>query len=80
MYMNNINFMKSENEFPIQRVAVPLYYADSVNHCSSCGHTHWHIGRISAECAFCHDAIPLAQATYPSINELAGMDELLTAA
>ncbi len=39
---------------------VPLYHADSVNRCPACGHTHWHIGRSTAECAFCETAIPLA--------------------
>jgi hypothetical protein len=38
----------------------PLYHADTVNHCPGCGHTHWHIGRQSAECAFCETALPLA--------------------
>lgn len=38
----------------------PLYYKDSVNHCPGCGKTHWHIGRVSAECAHCETAIPLA--------------------
>lgn len=39
---------------------VPLYHADTVNHCPACGHTHWHVGRMAAECAFCDTAIPLA--------------------
>ena len=26
-----------------------------------CGRTHWIIGRISAECAFCATALPLAE-------------------
>jgi len=38
----------------------PLYHADSVNHCPACNRTHWHIGRATAECAFCETAIPLA--------------------
>ena len=25
-----------------------------------CGRTHWHIGRIMAECAFCSTALPLS--------------------
>lgn len=37
----------------------PLYHADTVNHCPACGHTHWHIGRSTAECAFCETALPL---------------------
>jgi len=42
---------------------MPLYHGDTVNHCPGCGRTHWHVGRQSAECAFCDTAIPLA-ATY----------------
>ena len=46
------------------RIAVkgfmPLYHGDGVNHCPGCSGTHWHIGRISAECATCRTAIPLA--------------------
>src|SRR3546814_16811688 len=29
------------------------------NHCPGCGHTHWLIGRIMAECAFSQTALPL---------------------
>lgn len=28
--------------------------------CPGCGHSHWQIGRLSAECAFCGTALPLA--------------------
>ncbi len=39
------------------------YYAvfreREVNHCPGCGRTHWIIGRVTAECAFCATAIPL---------------------
>jgi hypothetical protein len=49
---------------PLRRLAsrgwLPLYHQDTVNHCPSCGHTHWHIGRATAECAFCETALPLA--------------------
>lgn len=38
----------------------PLYHAQDVNHCPSCGGTHWLIGRSTAECAFCATALPLA--------------------
>jgi hypothetical protein len=39
----------------------PLYHGDVVNHCPACGHTHWHIGRTTAECAFCETALPLSE-------------------
>ena len=38
----------------------PVYHGDTVNHCPGCGRTHWHIGRATAECAFCETALPLA--------------------
>lgn len=36
-----------------------VYREHEVNHCPGCGRTHWHIGRVSAECAFCATALPL---------------------
>ena len=36
-----------------------VYRDDQVNHCPGCGRSHWHIGRISAECGFCGTALPL---------------------
>jgi hypothetical protein len=38
-----------------------VYHEHQVNHCPGCGRTHWIIGRISAECAFCATALPLAE-------------------
>ena len=48
---------------PQQRGYCVVYHEDEVNHCPGCGRTHWHIGRVSAECAFCTTALPLAAAT-----------------
>ena len=39
------------------------YREAEVNHCPGCGRTHWYIGRVSAECAFCATALPLAEAS-----------------
>ena len=39
------------------------YREAEVNHCPGCGRTHWYIGRMSAECAFCATALPLAEAS-----------------
>jgi hypothetical protein len=39
-----------------------VYRAGEVNHCPGCGRTHWIIGRVSAECAFCSTALPLMEA------------------
>ena len=36
-----------------------VYRDDETNHCPGCGRSHWHIGRIMAECAFCATALPL---------------------
>jgi hypothetical protein len=37
------------------------YREDQVNHCPGCGRSHWYIGRLSAECAFCGTALPLTE-------------------
>ena len=39
-----------------------VYRENEVNHCPGCGRTHWHIGRMLAECAFCSTALPLQDA------------------
>ena len=39
-----------------------VYREDETNHCPGCGHTHWYIGRLMAECAFCQTALPLETA------------------
>ena len=40
-----------------------VYREHEVNHCPGCGRTQWLIGRMSAECAFCTTALPLAEAS-----------------
>ena len=39
-----------------------VYREHEINHCPGCGRTHWLIGRVSAECAFCSTALPLQEA------------------
>ena len=39
-----------------------LYREREVNHCPGCGRTHWLVGRLLAECAFCATALPLESA------------------
>jgi len=39
-----------------------VYHEGEVNHCPGCSRTHWLIGRLSAECAFCSTALPLSEA------------------
>ncbi len=43
-----------------------VYRESEVNHCPGCGRTHWIIGRMSAECAFCSTALQLAEASMRS--------------
>ena len=45
-----------------------VYREHEINHCPGCGRTHWMIGRMSAECAFCTTALPLAEASMRSHN------------
>lgn len=40
-----------------------VYRANESNHCPGCGRSHWHIGRVTAECGFCGTAVPLAEAS-----------------
>jgi hypothetical protein len=49
---------------PAQRIQERGYQMffrhDQVNHCPGCGRSHWHVGRSTAECAFCGTALPFA--------------------
>ncbi len=36
-----------------------IYRQGERNFCPDCGRGHWHIGRSTAECAFCATAVPL---------------------
>ena len=45
-----------------------VYREREVNHCPGCGRKQWLIGRVSAECAFCSTALPLAEASMRSHN------------
>ena len=53
---------------PYERGYHAVYREHEVNHCPGCGRTHWIIGRVSAECAFCTTALPLAEASMRSHN------------
>ena len=46
---------------PMNRGYHAVYREGETNHCPGCGRTHWHIGRITAECAFCSTALPLQE-------------------
>ncbi|NNC72192.1 MAG: hypothetical protein HKN78_04870 [Sphingomonadaceae bacterium] len=36
-----------------------VYHQGEHNRCPGCGKSHWIVGRMSSECAFCGTAIPL---------------------
>jgi hypothetical protein len=36
-----------------------VYRLDEVNHCPGCGQSQWLVGRLVAECPFCHAALPI---------------------
>ena len=46
---------------PSSRGYHAVYRDGEINHCPGCGRTHWHIGRMLAECAFCATALPLSE-------------------
>ncbi|WOK38021.1 hypothetical protein [Sphingomonas sp. C3-2] len=57
---------------PIRRAIEPalsgyriMYHRAEPNRCPGCGNSNWHIGRISAQCAFCDLSLPLAEAAAP---------------
>lgn len=47
---------------PARRGYHIVYRENETNHCPGCGRSHWYKGRLSAECAFCGTALPLADA------------------
>lgn len=36
-------------------------YRGAATVCPGCSRSHWHVGRLSAECAFCATALPLEE-------------------
>ena len=49
--------------FQLEARGYHVVYRDrQVNHCPGCGRSHWLIGRLMAECAFCDTALPLESA------------------
>jgi len=45
------------------------YFTDEPNRCQRCESANWIIGRLTAECAKCHDILPLdhTSTTEPTI-------------
>jgi len=46
---------------PAARGYHAVYRENETNHCPGCGRTHWIIGRVTAECAFCMTALALSE-------------------
>lgn len=46
------------------RSYIATYRAEGANYCPGCGQSHWIVGRISAECARCATALPLAESVH----------------
>ena len=40
-----------------------ISYKGDGQDCPGCGHSHWLVGRMMAECAFCGTALPIKGAT-----------------
>ncbi|HET7576986.1 MAG TPA: hypothetical protein VFK19_10555 [Sphingomicrobium sp.] len=53
---------------PFERGYHAVYREHEINHCPGCGRTQWIVGRVSAECAFCSAALPLAEASVRSLD------------
>jgi ribosomal protein L37E len=48
-----------------------VYRAEETNRCPGCGRAQWHVGRQTAECAFCGTAIALAEAKWVGAGKAA---------
>lgn len=49
---------------------VILYHLGETNHCPSCGHAQWYVGRNVAQCVRCDAAVPLASPVSDELNPL----------
>lgn len=47
-----------------------VYRDQETNHCPGCGRSHWYIGRMLAECAFCGTALPLESASHVAGSQM----------
>lgn len=69
--------MKREQEHfphnPTMRGYNAVYRQHETNHCPGCGRTHWHVGRVSAECGFCSTALPFAGSEFAMPTVLSTM-------
>jgi len=53
---------KAHPHDPARRGYHIVYRENETNHCPGCGRSHWYVGRLSAECAFCSTALPRVEA------------------
>ena len=58
--LNSIEARRGQFD-PAQRGYHAVYRDNEINHCPGCGRTHWYLGRVLAECAFCSTALPLQE-------------------
>jgi hypothetical protein len=45
-----------------------VYRADHPNFCPGCARSHWYIGRLTAECAYCGTAVPMQDLSVQSAS------------
>ncbi len=58
--LNSIDARRGQFD-PATRGYHAVYRDNEINHCPGCGRTHWYLGRVLAECAFCSTALPLQE-------------------
>ena len=51
---------------PANRGYAIVYREDQPNFCPGCGRSHWYIGRLTAECAYCGTAVPMQDTSIQS--------------
>jgi hypothetical protein len=49
------------------------YRPNQVNACPGCGRSHWLVGRLMAECAFCATALPMLDGGTTGIGLFRGL-------
>jgi hypothetical protein len=53
---------------PALRLFWQVYRPGSLTPCPGCDRANWLVGRVMAECAFCHTALPLAESSGTGIK------------
>lgn len=51
---------KRSDECSVLALSPLLYHGDAENACPGCGRSQWLVGRLTAQCASCDTALPLA--------------------